>query len=45
VPENTKGFKRFMHHQSAAWSALAWSGWIVALCMGFILKRRTKTAS
>ena len=40
-----RGFKQVVHHQSAAWSALAWLGWIAAICMGFIFKRRTKTAS
>jgi purine nucleoside permease len=40
-----RGFKRVLHHQSTAWSALSWLGWIVAISMGFMFKRRTNRAS
>jgi purine nucleoside permease len=40
-----RGFKRVVHHQSAVRSYLSWLGWIVAISMGFIFKRRTNTAS
>jgi purine nucleoside permease len=39
------GFKRVVHPQSAIWSYLSWLGWIVAISMGFIFKRRANTAS
>jgi hypothetical protein len=39
-----RGFKRVVHPQSAVWSALSWLGWIVAISMWFLFKRRTNTA-
>jgi purine nucleoside permease len=38
-------FKRVVHPKSAIWSGVSWLGWIVAISMLFIRKRRTYTAS
>jgi len=40
-----RGFLRVMHPRSALWSDLSWLGWIVAISMWFLFKRRASTAS
>ena len=39
------GFKRIINHHSTVWSSLSWLGWIVAISMAFIYKKRANTAS
>ena len=40
-----RGFKRVVHQQSAVWPYLSWLGWVIAITMWLIFKRRTNSPS